>query len=355
MRNQKKLYHLLHTAKPLRIKEADRGDLKWLGAIVENIDDPADNVDFRPSEYPLIEDTNWSSIELRDFEVSVMKKASMSLQLKLANTLDINIESNGEFSKTAAKKKVVAYTLMGYDKFLNKLLGINGYRTELLPHLSAWSTARWFVTGYLVAIPVESENEKEGEKEGEGENGNSETKDNEPSHDTDETAHPGGTTTTDKTTKVEVGVDPGAALVPAGGALPQVLVKGTIGHDAHAVVKAEAVESHIFAVAFKGIKKEKRGKGVILGDGPQKEGDFGDGPGGNQQQQAAEEVESILLDPTPLNEVLNAILIEGGDGGGEIDQFYATEAVEDLEFAKEEAAKFEELFGGVEFVYKESL
>jgi len=151
-----KLFWLLHAFGAIPVKDSDGGDLKWLGAIVENVDRPEQGVDWRPPGLTLIENQDWESVPINDAKVYLEMVRKWSLKVKLAKCIGVDIDNNGRVVNDVYKKKIVAYRMYNDQKTLEKMLNTDNHRATIIRQLSSVLKNRWLVVGFLVAIPGDS-------------------------------------------------------------------------------------------------------------------------------------------------------------------------------------------------------
>jgi hypothetical protein len=117
-------------------------------------------------------------------------------------------------------------------------------------------------------------------------------------------------------------------------------------------VKGDPTVSHIFAICFKGLRKQAFGSGPTMGNGPKGENAFGDhtdsGQSGQLPADAKEDV--ALATASVVDELRAQILSDGGEEDIE------TKSIGDSLFANaEDAVRFEHLFGAqLDLAYKEA-
>jgi len=150
-----KPFWLLHALGPVPVSESNGGDLKWLGAIVEDINSPMQKVDWRPSGLPLKEHENWESVPINDVQVLIERASSWAVKANLAKSIGIDIDRSGRVKKNASKQKIVAYRLLNDEEILKQMLDTDNHRAKVMPQLSRLATKRWFIVGFLVAKAVE--------------------------------------------------------------------------------------------------------------------------------------------------------------------------------------------------------
>lgn len=118
--------------------------------------------------------------------------------------------------------------------------------------------------------------------------------------------------------------------------------------------KGDPTVSHIFAICFKGLRKQALGSGPTIGNGPKGDNAFGDHTESDQSGQLPGEAkENIALATASVVDELEAQMLSDG---GEEDAYIETESIGGSLFANEEdAARFEYLFGGrLDLAYKEA-
>ncbi|KAJ5948188.1 hypothetical protein N7466_001203 [Penicillium verhagenii] len=152
-----KPFWLLHALGPLAVSDSDGGDLKWLGAIVEDISNPMQKVDWRPSGLELKEDVDWKAVPINGVQVLLERASSWSLKAKLAKSIGVEIDESGRVQRNASKRRVVGYRLFNEEDALQRLLDADNHRAKIMPQLSRLTTKRWLIVGFLVAKPAEED------------------------------------------------------------------------------------------------------------------------------------------------------------------------------------------------------
>jgi hypothetical protein len=364
-----KPFWLLHALGPLAVSELDGGDLKWLGAIVEDINSPMQKVDWRPSGLPLKEHEHWESVPINDAQVLIERASSWSVKANLAKSIGIDIDRSGRVKKNVSKQKIVSYRLLNDEEILKQMLDTDNHRAKVMPQLSRLTTKRWFIVGFLVAKPPEK-----------GEDGKSRPgelvqeglmipsaevvllmsfMEDEPDPSADDTADElvaeGVEQSEEDVNQAEGFVDPLTAVAAATG-IPSIPLKlqGSIRSSATLEVKGESSVSHIFAICYKGLRKEAFGSGTTMKSGPKGDNAFGDRTDSAQsEQQPGEAKEDISLATASVVDELEAQMLSDG---AEEDAYIETENIGNSLFANaEDAARFETLFGGgLDLAYKEA-
>ncbi|KAI1275145.1 hypothetical protein F5Y07DRAFT_370622 [Xylaria sp. FL0933] len=342
-----KPFWLLHALGPVPVSESNGGDLKWLGAVVEDINSPMQKVDWRPSGLLLEEHEHWESVPINEVQVLIDRASSWSVKADLAKSIGINIDRNGRVKKNASKQKIVAYRLLNDEDILQKMLDTDNHRAKVMPQISRLATKRWFIVGYLVAKPADKGHDTNPLPEDEPDASVDDAVEDSVTEGVEQSA--------ENVSQAEGFLDPLTAVAAATGipAVPLQLQVST--HSAeNREVKGDPTVSHIFAICFKGLRKQAFGSGAVMRGGPKGDNAFGDRDDSteSEQQQAGEAKEDIFLATASVVDELEAQMLSDG---GEEDAYIETENIGNSLFADaDDAAKFESLFGGqLDLAFKE--